>query len=205
MSSEYNICARSSMDRAPDFGSVGCRFESYRAHHFDGGSMILKSCVITTPLGSMIALADDAALYFLAFEDQADLKEELARLTKQTGATVVSGTNAIIKMTSIELKDYFEGKLITFKTPVKLFGTPFQVKVWQALQTIPFGKTVSYAQLSHGIGLPTAFRAVANANGANRLPLIIPCHRVIKSDGQLCGYNAGVSRKAWLLEHESRP
>jgi AraC family transcriptional regulator, regulatory protein of adaptative response / methylated-DNA-[protein]-cysteine methyltransferase len=165
--------------------------------------MVLTSTSITTPLGSMIALADDTALYFLAFEDQADLEQEKAALIKITGATIVAGGSPITAKLSAELKDYFAGKLTTFKTPVKLVGTPFQLKVWKALQSIPFGKTVSYAQLSHGIGLPNAFRAVANANGANRLPLIIPCHRVIKSDGQLCGYNSGVSRKAWLLEHET--
>lgn len=167
--------------------------------------MVLKSSSITTPLGSLVAVADDTALYLLVFEDQVDVKEQIELLAKQTGATIVSGTNAIIKMITAELKDYFAGKLKLFKTPLKLVGTPFQVKVWQALQSVPFGKTVSYLQISHVIGRPTAFRAVANANGANRLPLIIPCHRVIKSDGDMCGYSSGLARKAWLLEHESRP
>jgi len=164
--------------------------------------MVLALSRITTPLGTMVAVADDTCLYLLAFEDQQDLAQELEKLAAQTRAKITPGSNTITQKISHELNAYFAGKLTTFTTPVKLLGTPFQHKVWQALQTVPFGKTVSYAQIAQVIGAPTSFRAVANANGANRLPVLIPCHRVIKSDGDICGYNGGLSRKAWLLEHE---
>ena len=101
------------------------------------------------------------------------------------------------------LRRYFEGRLDVLDTiPVELNGTPFQKQVWQALRRIPSGTTISYAELARRIGSPAAVRAVGTANGANPVAVIVPCHRVIGSDGSLTGYGGGLDRKQWLLAHE---
>lgn len=102
-----------------------------------------------------------------------------------------------------QLNEYFEGKRTSFDLELDPSGTDFQQKVWKALLEIPFGKTVSYLELSKTMGDVKAIRAVAAANGKNPLWIIVPCHRVIGSDGSLTGYAGGLSRKKWLLEHES--
>lgn len=102
-----------------------------------------------------------------------------------------------------QLKEYFEGNRQTFDLELNPNGTDFQKKVWEALLDIPFGKTSSYMQLSKTLGDPKAIRAVAAANGKNPLWIVVPCHRVIGSDGSLTGYAGGLHRKKWLLEHES--
>ena len=105
-----------------------------------------------------------------------------------------------------ELRDYFSGQLHDFFIPLDMQGTPFQKIVWQALQTIPYGETRSYADVARLIGKPRACRAVGGANGSNPVPIIVPCHRVIASDGKLIGYGGGLDRKTILLELEqSRP
>ena len=101
-----------------------------------------------------------------------------------------------------ELRDYFSGKNLNFQTPIFLLGSDFQKTVWNALQTIPIGQTQSYLEVAKKIGNDKAFRAVANANGANQLALIIPCHRVINANGELGGYGGKKKKKAWLLAHE---
>lgn len=102
-----------------------------------------------------------------------------------------------------QLKEYFEGSRTTFQLDLNPEGTAFQKKVWQALQDIPYGKTVSYLELSKTLGDIKAIRAVAAANGKNPLWIVVPCHRVIGSDGSLTGYAGGLHRKKWLLDHES--
>lgn len=102
-----------------------------------------------------------------------------------------------------QLDEYFEGKREYFSLKLNLQGTDFQQKVWKALQTIPYGTTTTYLKLSQQLGDVKAIRAVANANGKNPLWIVIPCHRVIGSDGSLTGYAGGLYRKQWLLEHES--
>ncbi len=102
-----------------------------------------------------------------------------------------------------QLNEYFEGKRTQFSLTLNPEGTDFQKKVWETLEQIPYGKTVSYLDLSKTLGDPKAIRAVAAANGKNPLWIIVPCHRVIGSDGSLTGYAGGLHRKKWLLEHES--
>jgi methylated-DNA-[protein]-cysteine S-methyltransferase len=102
-----------------------------------------------------------------------------------------------------QLKEYFEGHRKEFDLKLNPTGTDFQKKVWNALLEIPFGKTLSYLELSKRLGDVKAIRAVASANGKNPIWLVIPCHRVIGSNGDLIGYSAGLDRKKWLLEHES--
>ena len=111
----------------------------------------------------------------------------------------------LVLLTAIQqLQDYAKGKLETFDLPLDIsLGTPFQQRVWRALQTIPYGQTISYAQLAERIGQPTAYRAVANANGKNPFSIIIPCHRVIASGGGLGGYTGGLDKKRYLLGIEA--
>jgi methylated-DNA-[protein]-cysteine S-methyltransferase len=103
-----------------------------------------------------------------------------------------------------QLLEYFEGKRRTFDVELALRGTPFQVAVWEELCRIPYGDTITYAELALRVGRPSAVRAVGAANGANPVPVIVPCHRVIGSNGTLTGYGGGIERKQWLLAHEGR-
>ncbi len=166
--------------------------------------MVLKESQIDTPLGPMRAIADEKALYLLEFVDRKGLKKEIERLQTKTGQQILHGRTQPLEQIEAELKEYYSGKLQTFQTPFATFGTPFQKRVWEELQKIPFGQTCSYAELAAAIGKPTAFRAVALANGANQLAIIIPCHRVINSSGALGGYGGGIHNKEWLLKHERR-
>jgi len=161
----------------------------------------LYSSWIDTKCGKMLCIASDAALYLLEFEGRRGLDDELQRLNKKY--LIEEGISKPIAEIRRELALYFEGKLTSFKTPMNIEGTPFQKEVWQELIKIPFGKKISYAELAQKIGRPKAFRAAANANGKNQLAIIIPCHRVINSNGEIGGYGGGVPKKKWLIEHES--
>lgn len=149
---------------------------------------------IKTPLGDMIVIADDKALRFLDFKDRGN--------TPIIPETLED--NTVIKLLTSELEAYFAGTLKSFTTPIKLDGTDFQCEAWEALRSIPYGETRSYQNQAEKIGKPTAFRAVANANGQNKLSIIVPCHRVIRSNASLGGYGGGIDRKKWLLKHERK-
>lgn len=161
----------------------------------------LKSTYIDTTLGRMVAVADQSKLYLLEFVGRKGLSEELQQL-QHLGFSITEGEAAPLLSIALELQSYFAGEISEFTTPYRVFGTVFQQQVWQALCTIPFGQTRTYAQQAQLLGRPKAYRAVANANGANQLALIIPCHRVVASGGGLGGYGGGVELKRWLLEHE---
>lgn len=165
-------------------------------------SKLLFSSWITTPLGPMFAVADEDFLYFLEFKDSRFLEKKLKRLKNAYKAEINSGTPKPILSIEKELNKYFTGALEKFKTAIKYTGTSFQKDVWNQLNTIPYGKTISYGELAAAIGRPRAFRAAANANGANLFPIIIPCHRVIQADGTLGGYSGGIHNKVYLLKHE---
>ena len=157
---------------------------------------------LDTKLGSMLAIASDSALYLLEFHDRSGLERGVEGLRIKTEAAIIPVSNPIINLVKEELSQYFKGNLDRFTTPVTLFGTDFQKRVWNALQCIPVGETRSYLDIAKAIGNPKACRAVAQANGANQLAIIIPCHRVINEDGKLGGYGGGIPRKDWLLKHE---
>lgn len=171
--------------------------------HADSTLPRLQLMWLETLLGPMIAVADDAALYLLEFMTRKGLERELMRL-QRAGFVVVQGETAILKSIRLEVEAYFAGSLKVFQTPYRVFGSPFQQQVWEALCQIPYGQTISYAQQAAFLENPSAYRAVANANGANQLAIVIPCHRVIASDGGLGGYGGGLKIKQWLLEHEKR-
>ncbi len=165
---------------------------------------ILKAAWLDTPLGPMIAVADDDALYLLEFVDRRGLEREVERLRKKVKLAIIPGETAPIKSIEKELQLYFANKLTEFKTPLFYVGTPFQQRVWDELKLIPFGQTRSYSDLAHAVGNDNAFRAVATANGANQLAIVIPCHRVINLNGNIGGYGGGIHRKSWLLNHEKK-
>jgi AraC family transcriptional regulator of adaptative response/methylated-DNA-[protein]-cysteine methyltransferase len=159
---------------------------------------------LDTPLGPMTAIADERALYLLEFVDRRGLEREVERLRLRQKAGIAPGRTAPIAQIEAELKEYFAGRSTTFKTPLARGGSPFQNAVWDALETIPPGETLSYAELARAVGRPKAMRAVGTANGANQLAIVIPCHRVIHLNGSLGGYAGGLPRKRWLLDHERR-
>lgn len=165
---------------------------------------VLKASWIDTPLGLMLAIGDDFALYLIEFVDKKGLEKEIEHLRKKTKLSIVPGKTDPIKQIETELEGYFSNKNQEFKTPIFLLGSPFQKRVWEELQKIPKGETRSYAETAQAIGKPTAFRAVALANSANQFAIMIPCHRVINSNGDLGGYGGGIKRKEWLLKHERK-
>lgn len=157
---------------------------------------------ISTPLGPMIAIGNDEGLYMLEFTDRRMLETELKQLEKYFNASILPGSNKHINELKNQLAEYFDGKRKQFDIPLKIFGTEFQKKAWDALIGIPYGKTRSYKKQAEIIGHPKAVRAVGTANGCNRIAIVIPCHRVIGEDGKLTGYGGGLWRKQWLLNHE---
>ena len=159
---------------------------------------------IDTPLGPMLAAASDDGLALLEFIDRRMLETQLRRLSTALGNAIVPGTNAILEQTVTELKEYFEGNRRQFTVPLVFAGSDFQQGVWRELLTVPYAATRSYGEQARRLGKPEAVRAVARANGDNRIAIIIPCHRIIGSDGKLTGYGGGIHRKRWLLDHEMR-
>ena len=159
---------------------------------------------IDTPLGGMIAVADTEALHLLEFTDRKVLAEGLRKLSAILGGRIGLGRTPIHDHIEAELDAYFAACAGAFTTPIALHGTDFQQQVWRALLAIPAGETRSYAQLAAAIGRPNAVRAVAAANANNRLAVIVPCHRVIGSDGSLTGYAGGLWRKQKLIAIEAQ-
>jgi len=155
-----------------------------------------------TPIGEIFLAGNDHHIYLLEFSDGRNAKHAMDQLQSYTQSEIKLGKPFAIESLEKELTDYFSGRLKTFKTPLFTFGSPFRKRVWDELIKIPYGETRSYAEIAQAIGHPTAFRAVAQANGANRLSIVIPCHRVINSNGALGGYGGGISRKEWLLQRE---
>jgi AraC family transcriptional regulator, regulatory protein of adaptative response / methylated-DNA-[protein]-cysteine methyltransferase len=163
---------------------------------------LICSLRIETPVGPMMAAADDDALLLLEFADRRMLEKQVDRIQRKLGAPLVPGENAVLRQMQSELNEYFQGERRQFEVPLKLTGTPFQETVWQALLEIPYGTTTHYGAIAANMGQPGAMRAVARANGDNRMAIIIPCHRVIGKDGSLTGYGGGLWRKRKLLDHE---
>lgn len=158
---------------------------------------------LTTPLGPMFVCATENGICLLEFTDRRMLETEFADLQKRLNAVILAGENEHTKQLKQELDEYFKGNRTKFDVPLETPGTEFQNEVWAALHEIPSGETRSYQEQADTIGNPKAVRAVARANGMNRIAIVIPCHRVIGKDGSLTGYAGGLERKRWLLEHES--
>lgn len=157
---------------------------------------------ILTPLGPMVAAASDDALLLLEFADRRMLEKQIDRIRRQVPARFAPGENQVLAQTQIELDEYFAGARRAFTVPLDTPGSEFQRAVWDALRAIPYGETRSYLEQARAIGRADAVRAVARANGDNRISIMIPCHRVIGSNGELTGYGGQLWRKKALLERE---
>jgi AraC family transcriptional regulator of adaptative response/methylated-DNA-[protein]-cysteine methyltransferase len=169
-----------------------------------GASKIVINIVrFTTPLGPMFACSTSEGICLLEFTDRRMLETEFKDLCKRLNAVILPGENEHLVQVQQELAEYFIGERKTFGVNLHTPGTDFQNKVWAVLQDIPYGEVRSYKEQAIAIGNPKAVRAVASANGHNRVGIIIPCHRVIGSDGSLVGYGGGLHRKQWLLDLES--
>lgn len=166
------------------------------------GATRLSAHWFATPLGAMVAVADARDLHLLEFFDRPELGAELRRLAQQAGG-IGPGRTDVTTRCMDQLAGWFAGRRRDFDLPLAVWGTPFQRRVWHELCAIPAGTTLSYGALARRIDRPDAVRAVARANGANRLAVVIPCHRILAADGALTGYGGGLWRKQALIRHES--
>lgn len=164
---------------------------------------MICTCEIETPLGTMIAGATEQGVCFVEFIDRIRLERELERLEQELGAPMVSADNPHLEQLRQELDEYFARKRTGFTVALQLTGTSFQQEVWKALCGIDYGKTWSYKEQAAHMGKLPAIRAIAAANGQNKHAIVIPCHRVIGSNGSLTGYAGGLSKKEWLLKFEN--
>ena len=157
---------------------------------------------IESPLGPILALADGDGLHVFDWVDRRGLEREILRLRQRTKFAIVPGDHSVLDQAESEIGEYFAGTRKSFTLPLAPRGTEFQRRVWDALLCIPPGETRSYVDVAKSIGEPGAVRAAAHAIGNNYRGIVIPCHRVIGSDGSLTGYGGGLARKQWLLDHE---
>jgi len=189
------------------FESLSGFNESYRSIFGEPPTRTNKKSVLnivrfTTPIGPMFALASSQGVCLLEFTDRRMLETEFKDLCKRLNAVILPGKNPYLDQVQSEIFEYFSRKRKTFTVSLHTPGTDFQKSVWIILREIPYGKTRSYKQQAIALGNSKAVRAVASANGHNRISIIIPCHRVIGSDGSLTGYGGGLHRKKWLIDFE---
>lgn len=154
----------------------------------------ILSTHIPSPIGMLTLRSNGSALTQLVIARDDDI----------SGDTVPGEADAVLAAAREQLDAYFDMRLTEFDLPLEPRGTDFQRRVWDTLKSIPFGETISYAELARRIEQPKAVRAVGAANGRNPLMIIVPCHRVIGADGSLTGFGGGIDRKRWLLDHETR-
>ncbi len=164
---------------------------------------IINITRLESPMGPMFACAVDEGICLLEFTDRRMLETEFKDLNRILDASIIQGHHPHFDILQTQLDEYFAGKRREFTVPLYSPGTAFQQAVWKELQTIEYGTTRSYKQQAIALGRPEAIRAVANANGMNRIAILIPCHRVIGADGSLTGYGGGLWRKKCLLDLES--
>ena len=164
----------------------------------------ILSAEIETPIGKMIAGATSKGICLLEFDEPERLEKHKKHFLKNRNLEMLPGESPFFEELEKQISAYFEKKLTTFSIPLDLIGTDFQLQVWNELLKIPFGQTRTYKQQSIAIGDVKAIRAVASANGDNAVSIIVPCHRVIGSDGSLTGYGGKIWRKKFLLELESK-
>jgi AraC family transcriptional regulator, regulatory protein of adaptative response / methylated-DNA-[protein]-cysteine methyltransferase len=167
--------------------------------------MIIHIQRILSPLGPLLAGATNEGICLLEFADRRMLETQLTRLQTRLNAEILPGEHLLFEPLRAQLAEYFDGARRDFDLPLLMAGTAFQERAWKSLRTIPCGETRSYQQQAESIGQPSAVRAVARANGDNRIAILIPCHRVIGKNGRLTGYGGGLWRKRALLDLEGVP
>jgi methylated-DNA-[protein]-cysteine S-methyltransferase len=159
-----------------------------------------RSLTVDSPVGALLLTADEDGLSGIWFEQ--NRHGEPPRYLPPPERDPASRAGAVLEAARAQLAEYFAGRRTTFDLPLAPRGTPFQLRVWQALRDIPYGRTISYLDLARQVADDKATRAVGAANGRNPLPIVVPCHRVIGADGSLVGFGGGIARKRWLLTHE---
>jgi len=169
---------------------------------FSSQKTIIDLARLETPLGPMYACATDKGICLLEFTDRKMLETEFKIIKKKLNADIIYGVNAHLDELKVQLEEYFSAIRTAFTIPLDPVGTEFQKRVWEVLNEIPYGTTRSYAGQAKALNKPEAIRAIAQANGMNKISIVIPCHRVIGSDGKLTGYGGGLWRKKWLLDLE---
>ena len=189
------------------YGSLSGFNDGYRSIFGDSASRTRCKTIInitrfTTPIGPMFACATNTGICLLDFTDRRMLESEFKGLCKRLKAVILPGNNPFLEQVQQEIAQYFSGNRKTFSVALHTPGTEFQQAVWKNLCRIPYGETRSYKDQAMALGKPGAVRAVARANGYNRVGIIIPCHRVIGSDGSLVDYGGGLARKKYLLDLE---
>ena len=157
---------------------------------------------IKTPLGDMVVCSTAKGICLLEFADNPRLEPELAELESKLKSEIVESKNQHIDLCEIELTQYFSGERTDFSVPLDLVGTDFQKRVWSQLLEVPHGETWTYQSQANKYGNLKAIRAIASANGKNKVSILVPCHRVVGSSGSLTGYSGGIERKRKLLQHE---
>jgi O-6-methylguanine DNA methyltransferase len=168
------------------------------------GATSVVVTMLRSPLGTLLAGATDDGICLLEFTDRPMLPTQLDVVARRLKRQVVAGRHPWLERLQEQLDDYFAGRRATFDLPLIAPGTPFQERVWAMLRQIPAGGTLSYEALASGAGRPGAQRAAGTANGANRIAVVIPCHRVVRKNGEVGNYGGGRWRKAMLLDHERR-
>jgi AraC family transcriptional regulator, regulatory protein of adaptative response / methylated-DNA-[protein]-cysteine methyltransferase len=159
---------------------------------------------IDTPIGLMVAGAVKEGICMLEFTDRKMLNTEYKIIRKYLNSDISDGNNDLLNNLRSELSEYFSGRRKEFSVPLIYTGTDFQKSVWNELIRIPYGTTRTYGEQAAKLGNTLSVRAVAGANGMNKISIIVPCHRVIGENGKLTGYGGGLWRKKWLIEHEMK-
>jgi AraC family transcriptional regulator of adaptative response/methylated-DNA-[protein]-cysteine methyltransferase len=168
------------------------------------GQAVISMAELTTPLGPMLAGATTEGICLLEFTDRIRIVKEFDDLKKSLNAVILPGRNRHTDLLEEQLKEYFDGSRKAFTIPLHTPGNDFTNAVWATLREIPYGTTCSYKVQSEKMNNPKAIRAIAATNGRNRIAIIIPCHRVIGSNGSLTGYAGGIDKKKWLLIFERK-
>lgn len=200
---------RSATDVAFDNGYESLSGFGYTYKKLTGAAPTVDSRVImihrfTTPLGPMFVCATEYGICLLEFTDRRMLETEFSDLQRLLKGCIIAGVNSHIRQAEQQITEYFEGQRQSFDLQLDLPGSEFQRAVWETLCQIPFGTTTYYQFIASHMNHPQAIRAVAEANGANRVAIVIPCHRVIGKEGSMAGYGGGIARKIWLIEHEKK-
>jgi AraC family transcriptional regulator of adaptative response/methylated-DNA-[protein]-cysteine methyltransferase len=197
----YDAVRQSGVASANDFGVAFAKVFAAASDSIETAD-VLNLDWIESPVGPLLAGATRDALLLLEFSERETLEEQLQALRRRFSMSIAPGGNRWLEELRRQLADYFAGQRRAFDLPLRYSGTAFQEKVWNGLLQIPYGETWSYGELALRVGDAKASRAVGMANGSNRIAILIPCHRVVNSNGTLGGYGGGSWRKQRLLDLE---